>query len=1314
MLAPSTRATIRPLSLSTSALSRTQTRTLFGWKSRFGACDSRLDPLYPRFIRHRTLKTRAKLLKAVRRRQQFEWDAEAKPFLGPRHVRNASYWDGTVRPRWARRGVDNEEKQSSRDPAAEGYDLSDKEKEWKKQMDAIRKRIEVDPYEAVFGKRFEPFWTPLVSSWMGETTSSKDEPDKPVEGNSRRERNAPITPSVTKPATVGKTPADQPVSKRTEPYKYTSSTSWDSQSNKTRTSEWDSISRKRTNYEYDPVSNRMVPVDSPSTASVEREQTEVPARVTWKPIVAKPRSRSESAKPTTEEVAPAAQTIKDLEHAATVPSSGRHKYGDVTSAQPQSSELETLTAGDLRASMGKSKRLENSQEVVAEDWISEQRALKKQIRDWDNSVTKLKNQVSVIVDEVSATQLGQHLSTTLERRAQTPKSAERTTPLQPAVQRMQPKAQPEQFDLDDSAAHESTEPIVKPAPVPKDWYEQADILQSDRVKRSTVPTPSPTMRWLNDMQARKAEYQEKKAAADAEYSAQNAAATAKLEKANAMLQAEVASQKLAMSEQQDRSSQKIKALRGELETAYKQSSVHADAFRDQIDGLDKELTAAKSNANEVQVKAIKERYSKKVASLQKELERAYVQSSVHADEFTRQIKDLEAELIRLTKTASDNPNAKPASSSSKSQDMRGEGDFCPNVSNFAASDMWYKQPSSSPRTTMQHDAKSTQKAREKALVDEVKSIYETAYGAIDVKHHQPRNARNAALEAALAKHDKHASYGFKDDGLESELSGKVITAAGDVIKHEKQAHKYKKDNLEAELKHRLGLESGEKADRDYAYKNDNLEAELKQRLDLESGEEADRDYVYKDDGLESALQSEAKSGTAGQPAERFFPDGLEAELVKQSKTAGTSGPPEKFVADDLEAELVQQSKAADVSELPEKFVADGLEEELVRQSKAAGESEPPEKFVADNLEAELKKQDKVDLPSHQSGRFKPDGLEAELKRLADAEPVYESDLYAAEAAKPDKVGKMERTMASSLGADLHLTSESAKTSSTTSAGVQWQQPPLYKVVAYDSGNDRFSTATTTSWDPTVEETPITIAQALSQLYQPARWMQHFASLQRDGYQVVHAREDVLVLKKVQEESKPSKTTKPAQKVTKPFEGSQSAINPVDGTRSSKTVRPVTGDYANPTGYVNLDLVQELAAKSKPSEDTEAASAASPLDHTYYDAETNYSPRIKRQEPVFSGSQRVRSGSRRARREAERERQQQAYQSRGRKPRSLILWMLGVGAATSGVMYVTGSVAEKARAARIEREMRAREAEKVGEGSSMGRWRLDEGEWRKGR
>jgi hypothetical protein len=221
MLTPSTRATIRPRSLSTSALPRTQTRTLFGWKPRSSAFESHRDPLYPRFVRHRTLKTKAKLLKAVRRRQQFEWDPEAKPFLGPRHLRHASYWDGTNRPRWARR-FENDDKQGERDASAEGYELSDKEKDWKKQMDAMRKRIEVDPYEAVFGKRFEPFWTPLVPQWMREEMGmSKKELDKSaesVEENARREKKTPITPSAKKPAAVGKTSVEQPVSKRAEPY----------------------------------------------------------------------------------------------------------------------------------------------------------------------------------------------------------------------------------------------------------------------------------------------------------------------------------------------------------------------------------------------------------------------------------------------------------------------------------------------------------------------------------------------------------------------------------------------------------------------------------------------------------------------------------------------------------------------------------------------------------------------------------------------------------------------------------------------------------------------------------------------------------------------------------------------------------------------------------------------------------------------------------------------------------------------------------------------------------------------------------------
>jgi hypothetical protein len=274
-------------------------------------------------------------------------------------------------------------------------------------MDAFRKRIEADPYEAVFGKRFEPFWTPLVPQWMREDIGfSKKDAEKsaePVDANARREKNTPITPSDKQPSEVGK---------QTQPYAYKSSTSWDSQSNKTKRSEWDSVSRKTTNYEYDPVSNRMIPAEPRQTANIQQEQADVPAHVIWKPIVAKPRSKAEPININPDRLDTAAQTSKRTETMVNVSTAGRPKHGDV-STQPQSSGLDALTAVDVRASMGKPKRQESVQEVVHEDWISEQRALKQQIRDWDNSVTKLKSQVSAIVDEVSATQLGNHLPTSL-------------------------------------------------------------------------------------------------------------------------------------------------------------------------------------------------------------------------------------------------------------------------------------------------------------------------------------------------------------------------------------------------------------------------------------------------------------------------------------------------------------------------------------------------------------------------------------------------------------------------------------------------------------------------------------------------------------------------------------------------------------------------------------------------------------------------------------------------------------------------------------------------------------------------------------
>ena len=117
-------------------------------------------------------------------------------------MRWATRWDGPGRggrrPWWttyfeeegsSKSGKRNVEK--AEDGEDGGYELSKREKEWKEQMEAMRKRIESDPYEAIFGKRFEPFWSPLVPSWMREEMGlpvwkeKGKEAGKPVEAASK-------------------------------------------------------------------------------------------------------------------------------------------------------------------------------------------------------------------------------------------------------------------------------------------------------------------------------------------------------------------------------------------------------------------------------------------------------------------------------------------------------------------------------------------------------------------------------------------------------------------------------------------------------------------------------------------------------------------------------------------------------------------------------------------------------------------------------------------------------------------------------------------------------------------------------------------------------------------------------------------------------------------------------------------------------------------------------------------------------------------------------------------------------------------------
>ncbi|KAK5167116.1 uncharacterized protein LTR77_007846 [Saxophila tyrrhenica] len=280
-------------------------RTFWGGRRPPKDWTSHLDPQFQRFHRFRTLKTRAKLLSKIRRHRSFDWDSNAANFFTPRQVRWASRWNDNgwkqKHPWYLNDDGELVKKKSGRrelDGETDGYELNAREKEWQRKLELMRERIDNDPYEALFGKRFEQFWQPLMPNWMKSNFdvtnwgTNEAEARKAADVNQKAESATPKDTAPTKKSQPSTRPDGSQATKGTnagvepsEPkkpkpnsYAYASSTTWDSQSNKTKRTEWDSVSGQTKKFEYDPISNRMILVESPKPA--ETKALESPSKPT--------------------------------------------------------------------------------------------------------------------------------------------------------------------------------------------------------------------------------------------------------------------------------------------------------------------------------------------------------------------------------------------------------------------------------------------------------------------------------------------------------------------------------------------------------------------------------------------------------------------------------------------------------------------------------------------------------------------------------------------------------------------------------------------------------------------------------------------------------------------------------------------------------------------------------------------------------------------------------------------------------------------------------------------------------------------------
>ncbi|KAI7364444.1 hypothetical protein KC354_g5677 [Hortaea werneckii] len=1210
-------ATTSSLSSSSSSLYRpasaTQARSLFGWgKGRYDDWTSPMDPSYHRYAKYHTVKSRARLLKSLKRRSKFEWDCNQRPFFSPRHIRFASQFNrggpGSTWNQFARNQPGNQQAKAQEKPTRddddvnEGYELSQREKEWKERMEFMRKRIEQDPYEAVFGKRFEPFWSPLVPSWMREEmglrgsdrrkprggekdttprvepqdhqrnlqdihevkqslesqpsqdrqdTAAKREhkddpglsygsdlwPESKADLLSTR-RDAIDDPGLSATSKVQPLIKSEPAPKASagtsSPRNYASynSTSWNSWSNKTRRTEWDSASGKVKRFEYDPITNRYVQIEGPLSSEGREMKLERAESNDYKSAIAGQTAATK--RPSTNEKPPLPTRPGDMRSLINNPSGdvvetvGRVSNTDKQEGARQTSptrpaalanmprdDIDLLTADNVRASMGKTKKAEgpskatktaeraamnakfdhpiSEHDAVVDDIIRERELAKFDNRQKDKQA---KSQWDAAEEQMM---LERDINSLTEQKAKLLRQErdafhiesikKEVAKLDKQIGKLESRLDPDtttsipsrnDVDPQQKSGHSSAAELNKSADKlqtsldrsnkaaeklrPMTLQPSLDRLQSGKPIRdlddsaaheSTEPLPTPIS---NAVPAGWSDAADRLQADRVRRTASN--------KPYPMLPRWIDDMNARKARWEATKPQPTKA---ELEKRSRMEKANA-------------LLNAEVNDQKLKMAAHEDRLKERAhRGLEEELAKRESPSTLTKEE--KRISQLETELAETRKLAVNASSGKPATEA-----VRDEKKYVDKIRNLRAElDVAYKQSSVHAEEYMH---------RINGLETELAKFKETptAVREHDMPEHDVSRLPNKSSKSANEGLDADkAKYVDKIKSLRQELDRTFKQSAVQGEKHIERI-RYLESELAKSRQHSSATSSSKSAksvgSADTMAKEVQAEGDFDPKIcDFAA---ADGGKWYKQPtcpprpSKEEMAQAEQKARdralvdeVRGIYEEHYGPIDVEHRQALKSESAARDGAKDKGVGEgehDPALGLALREHEGKVKGYS--FQPDGLAEELKLKGKLA-------------REAEIARQEK---DAHDAQASSP-SVQDDKRIVDDASPKL----------IPTELSKKQ-----------NVNPTTTKDVTPAAGSIEWESPPLYKVLAYDSGNDKFSTATTTTpaFSGATVETPISIPQALSQLYQPARFVSRFAELQREGFQVIHGTRDLLVFKKV--------------------------------------------------------------------------------------------------------------------------------------------------------------------------------------------------------
>ena len=269
---------------------------------------------------------------------------------------------------------------------------------------------------------------------------------------------------------------------------------------------------------------------------------------------------------------------------------------------------------------------------------------------------------------------------------------------------------------------------------------------------------------------------------------------------------------------------------------------------------------------------------------------------------------------------------------------------------------------------------------------------------------------------------------------------------------------------------------------------------------------------------------------------------LEDYRTKKEQAGGLSGNYVKDFPDEF-VKSWKPSSDSDSSLLPSDFGKDSAVETL-QEEGLFGTSKP--------LQPALER--------HQ----KPGRTLASMTATGQLDP-YSKEPQGLETSYAEECGENVATFVSIYGTP-KLDSTTTQTTSPSSEAIEATspKPTIYKILAYNPTMQDIDVAETSSHvaDTT---TPLTPAEVVLRLSNPAKFFPHFGPLQAQGFEIVSGNGDVLIFRKVTEavvEQGDAGTA--AASATPP-------INPIDMTGVHQSYSVAAGRFASPTGFVNYNL-----------------------------------------------------------------------------------------------------------------------------------------------